>query len=65
MKTHYITAVIIGITLICLIVKKETQSIKPYESKEYTFVTPEDWAKDSTMAPGKILTLDRIHEQGK
>ena len=65
MKSHYITAIIIGITLICLLVGKETQSIQPYESKEYTFVTPEDWAKDSTMAPGKILTLDKIYENGK
>ena len=65
MKTHYIIAVTIGISLIWLLVNKETQAIQPYESPEYTFVTPKDWAKDSTMAPGKILTLDRIYEQGK
>lgn len=65
MKTHHIIAVAIGISLIWLLVNKETQAIQPYESPEYTFVTPEDWANDSTMAPGKILTLDRIHEQGK
>jgi hypothetical protein len=65
MKAHYIIAVAIGISLIWLIVNKETQAIKPYESPEYTFVTPKDWANDSTMAPGKILTLDRIHEQAK
>ncbi len=65
MKTHYIIAVAIGISLIWLLVNKETQAIQPYESPEYTFVTPEDWANDSTMAPGKILTLDRIYEQGK
>ena len=65
MKTHYIIAVAIGISLIWLIVNKETQSIQPYESPEYTFVTPKDWANDSTMAAGKILTLDRIHEQAK
>ena len=65
MKTHYIIAVLIGISLICILVNRETQCIKPYESPEYTFVTPEDWAKDSTMAPGKILTLDRIYEQGE
>lgn len=65
MKIHYIIAVVIGISLIWLLVNKETQAIQPYESPEYTFVTPEDWAKDSTMAPGKILTLDRIHEQAK
>ena len=65
MKTNYIIAVAIGISLIWLLVNKETQAIQPYESPEYTFVTPEDWANDSTMAPGKILTLDRIYEQGK
>lgn len=65
MKAHYIIAVAIGISLIWLLVNKETQAIQPYESPEYTFVTPEDWANDSTMAPGKILTLDRIYEQGK
>lgn len=65
MKTYYIIAVAIGISLIWLLVNKETQAIQPYESPEYTFVTPEDWANDSTMAPGKILTLDRIYEQGK
>ena len=65
MKTHYIIAVAIGISLIWLLVNKETQAIQPYESPEYTFVTPEDWVNDSTMAPGKILTLDRIYEQGK
>lgn len=65
MKIHYIIAVVIGISLIWLLVNKETKAIQPYESPEYTFVTPEDWAKDSTMAPGKILTLDRIHEQAK
>lgn len=62
MKTHYIIAVAIGISLIWLLVNKETEGIQPYESPEYTFVTPEDWANDSTMAPGKILTLDRIYE---
>ena len=65
MKTHYIIAVAIGISLIWLLVNKETQAIQPYESPEYTFVTPEDWANDSTMAPGKISTLDRIYEQRK
>lgn len=65
MKTHYIIAVAIGISLIWLIVNKETESIQPYESPEYTFVTTKDWANDSTMAPGKILTLYRIHEQAK
>ena len=65
MKIYYIIAVAIGISLIWLLVNKETQAIEPYESPEYTFVTPEDWANDSTMAPGKILTLDRIYEQGK
>lgn len=65
MKIYYIIAVAIGISLIWLLVNKETQAIQPYESPEYTFVTPEDWANDSTMSPGKILTLDRIYEQGK
>jgi hypothetical protein len=65
MKVHYIIAVLIGIILICILVNRETQYIKPYESPEYTFVTPEDWAKDSTMAPGKILTLDRIYEDNQ
>jgi hypothetical protein len=65
MKIYHIIAVAIGISLIWLLVNKETQSIQPYESPEYIFVTPKDWANDSTMAPGKILTLDRIYEQGK
>lgn len=65
MKTYYIIAVAIGISLIWLLVNKETQAIQPYESPEYTFVTPEDWANDSTMAPGKILTLDRIYENNQ
>lgn len=65
MKIYHIIAVAIGISLIWLLVNKETQAIQPYESPEYTFVTPDDWANDSTMAPGKILTLDRIYEQGK
>jgi len=43
----------------------EQKKVVPAQQHKFTFVNEQDWARDTTMAPGKTLTLDRIYEQGK
>jgi hypothetical protein len=56
-----------AIMIFALFISKlsEQKTIEPAEVHKFTFVNHKDWARDTTMAPGKTLTLDRIYEQGK
>ena len=67
MKQASIIMIIVWAATFALFISKlsEQKVIKPAEEHKFTFVNHKDWAKDTTLAPGKTLTLDRIYEQGK
>lgn len=69
MKTNIISIIMIlaWSAIFALFISKlsEQKKVVPAEEQKFTFVNAEDWARDTTMAPGKILILDRIYEQGK
>ncbi len=43
----------------------EQKRVVPAEQHKFTFVNEQDWARDTTLAPGKTLTLDRIYENNQ
>ena len=67
MKQTAAIMILVWAAIFALFISKlsEQKVIEPAEEHKFTFVNHEDWARDTTMAPGKTLTLDRIYEQGK
>lgn len=67
MKQASIIMILVWAAIFALFIIKlsEQKVIEPAEEHKFTFVNHHDWARDTTMAPGKTLTLDRIYEQGK
>ena len=66
MKTIYIALLTAYLIILGMLISRSTETkITPYEPHEYTFMEPKDLADDSTLSPGKRLTLDRIYDQGK
>lgn len=67
MKQASIIMILVWAAIFALFISKlsEQKTIEPAEVHKFTFVNHKDWARDTTMAPGKTLTLDRIYEQGK
>lgn len=67
MKQTAAIMILIWAAIFALFISKlsEQKVIEPAEEHKFTFVNHEDWARDTTMAPGKTLTLDRIYEQAE
>jgi hypothetical protein len=67
MKQTAVIMILVWAAIFALFISKlsEQKVIEPAEEHKFTFVNHKDWARDTTMAPGKTLTLDRIYEQGK
>ena len=67
MKQTAAIMILVWAAIFALFISKlsEHKTIEPAEEHKFTFVNHKDWAKDTTIAPGKTLTLDRIYEQGK
>ena len=67
MKQTAAIMILVWAAIFALFISKlsEQKTIEAAEVHKFTFVNHQDWARDTTMAPGKTLTLDRIYEQGK
>lgn len=67
MKQTAAIMILVWAAIFALFISKlsEQKAIEPAEEHKFTFVNHKDWARDTTMAPGKTLTLDRIYEQAE
>ena len=67
MKQTAAIMILVWAAIFALFISKlsEQKTIEPAQEHKFTFAKHKDWAKDTTIAPGKTLTLDRIYEQGK
>ena len=67
MKQASIIMILVWAAIFALFISKlsEQKTIEPAEEHKFTFVNHKDWARDTTMAPGKTLTLDRIYEDNQ